>query len=119
MTATLDPKVVKRQKVERTICSVLIREAVKAGYRLSVYNGEEFVTGQTTDRLELLKAMFSVDEEHLYFYKDWKRVGWVFLVYGNDGWDAINDYTTNLDHLFVEGGRLNKTIERAELTMCG
>jgi hypothetical protein len=26
-------------------------------------------------------------------------IGWVYCVFGNDGWDVISDYTTNLDDL--------------------
>ncbi len=25
------------------------------------------------------------------------QIGWVRFIYGNDGWDVISDYTTNLE----------------------
>jgi hypothetical protein len=29
--------------------------------------------------------------------QDTKEFGWVRFIYGNGGWDVINDYTTNLE----------------------
>src|SRR5579859_2222310 len=88
----------KRRKIERRIASRLIRDGLAAGYTIGVYNGEEHVLKKSTSRKAILAAMFSVDDEHLIFYnKDGLRVGWVWFVYGNDGWDVINDYTTSLE----------------------
>ena len=88
-----------RQKLERLIASVLIRDALKAGYTISVNNGEEIVITMSVDRTAILKEMFSVDEERLIFFKDGKQIGWVFFVYGNDGYDVICDYAGNLEHI--------------------
>ncbi len=97
-----------RQIMERRIASVLIRDALAAGYTISVYDGEETTLKQSTSRKDILAAMFSVDEEFLFFYKDGKRVGWVQFVLGNSGWDVISDYTTNLEHIMTGATKMSE-----------
>lgn len=93
----MDNEVKARIAIETKIAKKAISELIKAGYTLGVHDGEELVLRNCTDQKALIKAMQSVDEEHLMVYKDNKRVGYVFFVYGNSGWDVIADYTTNLD----------------------
>ena len=56
--------------------------------------------------------MFTTDEDKLLFYKqeDIGTVnalyGWVFFVYGNDGYDVVNDYTINLESVMKEANEL-------------
>lgn len=100
-----------RQRLERTIARRVVLDALAAGYTLSVNNGgdEDEIPPQSKAR-PVLSAMFATDCEHL---KMWKTgaagtvcVGWVFFVYGNDGWDVVNDYTTNLDPIMAGADRL-------------
>lgn len=93
----MSDEVKTRIGIETKIAKKAICELIKAGYTLGVHDGEELVLGNCTDQKALIEAMQSVDEEHLMVYKDNKRVGWVFFVYGNSGWDVIADYTTNLE----------------------
>ncbi len=88
----------ERQALEREVAVALIEAGLKAGYEIAVDDGEEEFP-RTTDQNLILSQMFSVDEENLYFYRDGLRYGWVFFVYGNDGWDAINDYSSKMDHI--------------------
>lgn len=84
-----------RQMVERRIASRLVRDAVRAGYQLSIDYGDGEMGPFST--VEAIKGvMFQGDDDRVYYYKNGTRVGWVWLVYGNDGWDVISDYTTNL-----------------------
>ncbi len=85
-----------RRKIEEEIARQLITDGIAAGYTIAVHNGEEQFA-KSTDVDALVKEMFSVDEEHLIFYKDGKRFGWVWMVYGNSGYDVVADYTTNLE----------------------
>ena len=94
-----------RQLVERRIARRLIIDGLKAGYTIAVYDGGE-VFGPFSSTKDILDKMFSVDCEHLLFYKDGTRVGWVYFVYGNDGWDVISDYTTNLEHIMAGASAL-------------
>lgn len=82
-----------RQRVERRICRRIILDALQQGYTIKVYDGEEMF-GPFNKVKPILDAMFSVDEEHLLFYKDGKKVGWAFLIYGN-ACDVLSDHSDN------------------------
>lgn len=112
---TVTPKVARRQKIEKAICRRFILDALKAGYNVSVYDGQEIVAAHATTAKACLDVMFTVDEEQLIVYDaDNKRVGWVALIYGNDGWDVITDYHTRLEPLMKGAEALsNKYMDRA------
>lgn len=99
-----DPTVRARVIMERKIVTKLIDNALAAGYTLRVDQGacndpEEY-TDPTTDRAAVIDAIMECDEDRLFYEKDGYNAGWVFLVYGNDGWDVICDYSIFLeDHL--------------------
>jgi hypothetical protein len=98
-----------RQEVERKIAAALITQSLAAGYRLTIDNGggEEFAP--STDAEHILREMFATDEEHLLFYnEEGKKVGWVYFVYGNDGWDVISDYSTNLEPVMTEANKISE-----------
>lgn len=98
-----------RQEVERKIAEALIQQGLDAGYHISVNNGgDEDEIQPSTDKNEILNAMFATDEEHLFFYdEEGRSKGWVWFVYGNSGWDVITDYTTNLDHIMSEANKIS------------
>ena len=110
---TIAPDVVRRQRMERAVISALVKAGLEAGYTLGVHDGEEVVLNRSTSYKAVMAAIMSVDEEHIVFYsaETGKRVGWVFLVYGNDGWDVISDYTTNLEAIME---RPNKVSDRLQ-----
>jgi DNA-binding transcriptional regulator LsrR (DeoR family) len=90
----------RRQEVERAIVRATIEEAEKQGWRLvRVSNGEDNVAVRSIE--EALEHAFACDEAHVYFAPehttDDKWTAWFYVVLGNDGWDVICDYTTNLD----------------------
>jgi hypothetical protein len=99
-----------RQKVEREISTALIRELLRQGFHVSVDNGEE-ETKPMAKESAILAAMFQCDEDRLYAWRDADRFGWVYLVYGNDGWDVISDYTVNLECAM---GPANKVADQYE-----
>ena len=95
-----------RINVERAIVIKTINALLKAGYCLQFDSmaTEAMEHGPTRDKQILMDAAMEVDDERLYVYSDMPKdnptfVGWVYFVYGNDGWDVISDYTTNLDHV--------------------
>lgn len=90
------------QEMERKVITRLLQDAIAQGYSVSVDNGEEVVVKKSTDVEEIMKAMFSVDEEYLHFFKNNQKVGWACLIYGESGWDVINDYSMNLEPI-MEG----------------
>lgn len=96
-----DPRVKARQAIEKRIVLHLIDELLAQGFKLAVYDGEE-EHAATTSRLKLIQDVMNTDEDYLIVYpanadQSSDRLGWVKLVYGNDGWDVISDYTVNLE----------------------
>jgi len=101
-----------RQEVERKIVGAFVDSALKAGHRLSVslergYDIEECLLG-STDRAKIMEEAFAGDDCHIFVHASEgeilienriNSIGWVYCVFGNDGWDVISDYTTNLDDL--------------------
>ncbi len=101
-----------RIEVEKKIVRAFVTAAIKAGYRLSVsyergYDLEEMLLG-SIDEKAIMVAAFAADDCHIFVHEatgeilvDNKvnEIGWVQCVFGNDGWDVISDYTTNLDGL--------------------
>jgi hypothetical protein len=100
-----------RQEVERKIVTRLLKDAVAAGYWISVDNGEDEPTKNSQNIRKILKFMFQCDEERIYLHasEDEPLIyeGWVYLVYGNDGWDVIADYTTNLQHIMAGADKIS------------
>lgn len=101
-----------RQIVEKEIAYAVIDALLKAGYTIAVDNGEE-ETKHTTNKTTVRNAMFTTDEEYLYVREaaSMKSAGWVRFIYGNDGWDVINDYTTNLEP-YIGGTEVQKVIDK-------
>lgn len=92
----------QRIATEGKIARRTIRAIIKAGYCVSVFDGEEITLKRSTAGRAILNAMFTTDEDYLFVYpREPKapRLGWVFFVYGNDGWDVVSDYTTNLEEV--------------------
>lgn len=96
-----------RIEVERRIAQQAIADLLGAGFTVGVNDGEEVTISRSKDAEAVLKAMMTTDQDYLLAYQEGieRHVGWVRFVYGNDGWDVINDYTTNLEEA------LGKTIE--------
>jgi hypothetical protein len=101
----------QRQEIERQIARKVIADALAAGYAIDVFDSEEYAIEKSTDPEAIIKAMFSTDDDRLYFHKDGKQAGWVLFIYGNSGWDVISDYTVNLEDLFKGASELSEQLE--------
>lgn len=100
--------IVMRQEVERKIATALIAEGLKAGYSISVNNGGDEDEIPPSNNIDvILEAMFATDDEYLNFYKDGKLSGCVWLVYTNDGWDVITDYSARLESIMGEANKIS------------
>jgi hypothetical protein len=113
--------------MEYMIVRRALRDLTKAGYEMyAVENdwpGEE-LTRNIRDDKESLLYLFNLDQEYVFVRKDGRDAGWVFFVFGEDGWDVICDYTVNLeDALAVTNGlseRLsNKPVDGFTCGYCG
>lgn len=98
-----------REEVERKIAAAVIDGALAAGYSITVFDGEDETVKRSKDKDEILKAMYTTDEDYLFIYEapaPDKKIGWVRFVYGNDGYDVVNDYTTNLDSMMAKANEI-------------
>lgn len=102
-----------RIELERKIARAFVKQALAAGFRIEIDNGEER-TGPLDTVSSVLGKMFQTDEDWVYLKHktiDWMLTdgaGWVRFVYGNDGWDVISDYTTNLEGLMGEANKISE-----------
>lgn len=82
------------------IAQAVIASCIKEGYLLRLYDGEEWATEKTKDGSLIERELFATGEEVLYVYSQLgKQIGFVFFVWGNTGWDVINDNSTVLESL--------------------
>ncbi len=82
-----------RMAMERKVIRHLIRTAKRHGYALTKASDGEVVHKVSTEAAAM-DVVFSVDEAWLYFKHPAQPKGHsVFIVLGNDGWDAINDHS--------------------------
>jgi hypothetical protein len=109
-----------RQKIEREIITQFVKDALSAGYRLAVslergYDVEDMLLG-STDQKKIVDEAMSGDEAHIFVQpatgptvedNSVVSIGWVYVVLGNDGYDVISDYTTNLEALLKNADELS------------
>ncbi|PWJ81528.1 hypothetical protein C7441_11060 [Pseudaminobacter salicylatoxidans] len=90
------PALAKRIGAERRLCRALVGACIERGYAVSVNDGEEWVVKRSTDKAQIMAALFSTDEDQIVIRdKDGTRAGWFQLIYGNDGWDVVSDFSAN------------------------
>ncbi|HCN5947580.1 TPA: hypothetical protein N6Z09_004296 [Escherichia coli] len=104
--------VTTRQSIEHRIVEKAARCLIAAGYSVEVFDGEETAQAATTDMKLIKAALYSTDEDYLMaFDTTGKRIGWVRMIYGNDGWDVMADYTTNLEDVLTDANKLADKLE--------
>lgn len=82
----------KRQQTERRLVWSLLKHLQEHDWTVHVVDdGEEFI--QTSNHLEVMEHVFSVDESNIRVRKAGGRRHIICFVLGNDGWDAIADYS--------------------------
>jgi hypothetical protein len=99
---------------ERAIARQAISDLLAAGYLISVNDGNKAALKRSKDADAIFAAMFNSTEEYLFasVLEETKPRGWVRFVYQNEGWDTINDYTTNLEETLGKTNRLADQIEQ-------
>lgn len=93
-----DKDVRGRIQTERAVCRKLIRALHAAGYKLRVVSTDDYETKVGEGEAGLMRALFNLDDAFLVPHTVCGTPhGWVRLVFGNDGWDVVSDYTTDLE----------------------
>lgn len=84
----------RRIETEGRICSRLVKHALASGYTVSVHDGEEWAVICSTSYNEIMADIFTTDMNTIRIRdKDKQVVGNVTLVFGNDGYDVMADWT--------------------------
>ena len=101
------------QKMERKIAATFVDAVLKESgeiYTIAVNNGEELIR-PARNVFSILRAMSSVDDESLIVFKDGLRFGWARFIHGNDGWDVLADYTTNLEPFMEKVNKISDEMQ--------
>lgn len=86
----------RRQIIEKRIANKLFSVILSKGYLISIHDGEEYVLKGSDNLVKCLKAIMSTDEDIISVSnKEGKKLAFIYLVYGNDGYDVISDYSAN------------------------
>ena len=80
-------------EVEKNIAVQLVRQILRQGFTISVFDSEEMALVDSRDEAEILEAMCTTDDDRLYVGGT-ERIGSFWLIYGN-GEDLISDYSWN------------------------
>ena len=90
----------KRHEVEAAIARKCVRIILQSGYKISVYDGEEWALKRSSSFSEITSAMFSTEADLLVIRDNAdKKIGSVYLVHGN-GSDIVSDYSSdNLEYM--------------------
>lgn len=108
---------IARITLERAVVRKLSTDLLAAGLTLRVWDGEDWAGGRTADIDNVMNQIMATDEEKIYVYHSDDRgkatcIGSIFLVYGNEGYEVINDYSTCLDpHLKATNDWANEVCE--------
>lgn len=108
-----NPSVRHRGQIEQLIVKKVITDLLAAGFALTVDDGDG-EGNQLLGVTEVVDAIMNTDEDRLYAYKrgeDKRCFGWILFIYGNDGWDVISDYTTNLEEILKPAHALAEKLE--------
>lgn len=93
----------KRLRMEKRIVKSLVTELSANGLKMTVDFGDGDEFERTNDAKQVLSVLMSCDEENLRVYNSEGFFMGVFnLVYGNDGYDVICDYTMQLEQYIPE-----------------
>jgi hypothetical protein len=90
--------------LERLVIKEAIADLLAHGFLVTVFDGEQNTDCiKSNDPLAIFLATHSTDEDFLLAYKPdgTQAHGWIRLIYGNSGFDVINDYTTNLEPILA------------------
>lgn len=88
-----------RIKEEQKVVKKIVESAIRLGYMVSVYDGEEYPVKRSVDKALILANIYQTDMDRLFFRlaKTGEQVGSVLLVYGNSASEVMADWSANDD----------------------
>lgn len=87
-----DDGVMARCMIERAVVFALLLHMERAGFTaISVCGGDEDTP--TKSHVEVMDEVFSMDDARIYFKKGNADSGSALIILGNDGFDAISDWS--------------------------
>ena len=90
-------------QTERRIINRILRKALKLGYTVSVFDGEEWALARSTDIDRITSEIAATDCTTLRFRNSkGDSVGQIFLVHGNEE-DVVSDMSDNAAMAFLTG----------------
>ena len=99
------------KKMENTIIRVFIREALQRGYSLTVHTyGEDEIT-RSRQINKITNALRATDYDYLQVHDGTDYIGSVFLVWGNEPWEVISDYSISLEEMVEPAMKKAEEIE--------
>lgn len=96
---SLSGNVQRRITCERAIARALVKEAIKRGYVVSVWNGENYEIKRSRSVEKIIAALHTTDDDILRISlplvggDQFARIGTFTLIYGNSGYDVVSDFS--------------------------
>lgn len=91
-----------RIRLEQRLVWNLLADLADAGFLPEAVLSDDEV--ETKTAIEVMEEVFNLDEARVFFTGG----NWVFLVFGNDGWDAVSDWGWKQDE---QGKRFNAVMD--------
>ncbi len=88
-----------RQDLERRITDEIVKALFAKDMVVRIHDGEDYCTKRTTDPVAVQEAVQSTDEDTIFVYivEEKQPIGSISLVYGNDGYDVVSDWSGRND----------------------
>lgn len=103
----------QRIATEKRIVVKTVECLLAAGLQVSVCDGEDTTLKNSNDKTAIIAALFTTDDDYLFVRADsgaGRRM--VHFVYGNDGWDVINDYSVSLETVIKPALKLAESLDK-------
>lgn len=84
-----------RIALERRIVTMIAEDAVAQRFSVTIEDEEEIPVLRSTDAKSIVDHAMAYDYTTMHFKAGDRHTGAVCLVFGNDGFDCIADYTDN------------------------
>lgn len=88
----------KSETQENTIIRAVVKKLIKAGFTIAVHNGEDLSLERSTDLEAILGSLRATGSDMLIAdHTEQQSRGAVLLVYGNDPFEVIADYSLSIE----------------------